>query len=741
MRDNLYKHIIEESPNGCAVYRIIYNEKDVPYDYEFIEINSAFERFTGLEGIDILGKRFSEIFPKSTDTKINWIEIFDDIAIYGGSKEVEGFSQALDRWFRVKVYSPEKYYIVTYLVDVSKEMRQFTELENLQETYKETEFKYKTIADFAYDWETWEDGVGKFKYVSPACERISGYTVEEFVEDESLFASLIIEEDKELWLNHRHEIGFDVGAHTEQFRIRHKDGKIVWIEHACRPVVDCKGAYLGYRANNRDISKRKQAEEALKRSEEKYRLLTENASDVIWVLNLTQNKFTYISPSVFHLRGFTAEQAINQTLEDALTPESLMFVRKAAPRYMREFLENSNDPNHYIQEIQQPCKNGEIIWVEISAKYRYNSVGEIEIVGVSRSIEERKKSERKVLYLSYHDQLTGLYNRRFYEEELKRLDTERNLPITLVMSDVNGLKLTNDAFGHLAGDELLKNFATLLLKGSRGNDTVARTGGDEFVLLLPGTTSLQAEKMVNRIKSAIDREKTDKTILSVSFGWATKDDINQDINNIFMQAEDSMYRKKLFESTSMKSKTIKLITKTLCENNAREQQHCERVSKLCKDIGTALGLSLDVVDELGLLGLLHDIGKIGMNEKILNKPEKLEDVEWVEIKRHPEIGYQILRSVNEFAQIAEYVLSHHERLDGEGYPRNLKDSQIPLPSKILSIADAYDAMTSDFSYKTVLNKAEAIKELEVHAGTQFDAEIVKIFVEKVLCTEWNMEVK
>ena len=219
MNDNLYKSIIKESPTGCAVYRIIYNKKDVPYDYEFIEINSAFERFTGLKGIDSIGKRISEISPRICDTKIDWIEIFGDITINGGSKEIEGFSELLQRWYRIKFYSPEQYCFVTYIIDVSHEMGQLTERDNLQGIVEETEFKFKIIADYAYDWLIWEDGEGKFKYVSPSCERISGYTVDEFVEDETLFASIIIEQDKAIWLNHRHKTGFNIGVHSEQFRI------------------------------------------------------------------------------------------------------------------------------------------------------------------------------------------------------------------------------------------------------------------------------------------------------------------------------------------------------------------------------------------------------------------------------------------------------------------------------------------------------------------------------------------
>ena len=366
----------------------------------------------------------------------------------------------------------------------------------------------------------------KFELMNPAFAEMHGYTVEEL---STTAISEVFAPEVRASLPEKFRIVNETGHHIfESLHIR-KDGSIFPVIVDATAIKDEYGKVLYRAVNVQDITERKKAEDALKISEEKYRLLTENASDVIWVLNLSTCKFTYISPSILYLRGLTAEEAMNENLEDALTPESLVVVRDAIARYITAFIEDPNVPNYYINEIQQPCKNGDIIWIEISAKYRYNSVGEIEIVGVSRNIEERKKSEREVLYLSYHDQLTGIHNRRFYEKELKRLDTERNLPITLVMSDVNGLKLINDAFGHLTGDEILKNCATLLKKGSRGNDIVARTGGDEFVLLLPEINSLQAEKIVNRIKSAIDREKTDKTILSFSFGWATKDDINQDI--------------------------------------------------------------------------------------------------------------------------------------------------------------------------------------------------------------------
>jgi len=251
----------------------------------------------------------------------------------------------------------------------------------------------------------------------------------------------------------------------------------------------------------RDITDRKNVENALKNSEEKYRFLTEYASDVIWVFNLAQNKFTYVSPSMYSLLGLTAEEFMNESLDKSILPESIIVIKNAISKSVGHFKANQNKPDIHIIEIQQKCKNGDIIWVEISAKYRYNSEGDIEIVGVSRNIEERKKTEKEIKNLSYHDQLTGLYNRRYYEEELKRLNTKRNYPLALIMADVNGLKLMNDAFGHKTGDTLLRKIADILKASCRADEIIARIGGDEFIILLPKTDA----SIVNKILTASRR--------------------------------------------------------------------------------------------------------------------------------------------------------------------------------------------------------------------------------------------
>lgn len=514
------------------------------------------------------------------------------------------------------------------------------------------------------------------------------------------------------------------------FRVLKKDNTYSWVEMNTISILwEGKPAALSFFA---DITIRKGAEDALRLSEEKYRLLTEFASDVIWVYNTAKDRFTYMSPTVFQLRGLTIDEALNETLEQSMSPHSYSEVRRHLIKGTGEITANLDNPKSYVNQIQQLSKNGTFIWVEVSSRFRCNTDGEIEVVGISRNIEARKKAEAEILCLSYRDQLTGLANRRFYEEKLKKTDCPENLPVTLVMVDLNGLKLTNDAFGHSYGDLLLMKASNILNAMCTGDDTAARIGGDEFVLILPKCSTARAESVIARINQAVSGEKINYIILSVSVGFAVKNDPAEDINDVFRKAEDNMYKRKLYESSSMRSKTIDLIMNTLYEKNNREMLHSTRVSEICEAIAEKMDFDKDDINQIRLAGLMHDIGKIGIDEQILNKPGKLTSIEWLEIHRHSEIGYRILSSVNEFSEIAEHVLAHHERWDGKGYPKELLGEEIPLKSRIIAIADSYDAMTSDRTYRNGLSKAEAVEEMKRCSGTQFDASIAKIFVEKVL---------
>lgn len=358
--------------------------------------------------------------------------------------------------------------------------------------------------------------------------------------------------------------------------------------------------------------------------------------------------------------------------------------------------------------------------------------GKVEgVVLVLRDVTEERKKQQEIAYLGYHDTLTGLRNRAFFDEQLVTINSSEKLPVTVIIGDVNGLKMTNDAFGHAMGDRLLKEMANTVKAACREGDIVARWGGDEFIVLLEKADEKAAEEICKKIKAACSTVNMDCIDFSISLGYETKHKPEEDIESIIKKAEDYMYRKKSMESLSMRGNTINTILSTLHEKSPGERQHSNRVSELCRDIGTTLNMTERELTELCISGLMHDIGKIAVNESILNKKGKLTVEEYDEMKRHPEVGYRILHASSNMTYISKYVLAHHERLDGRGYPNKLSADEIPFQSKILAAADAYDAMTSDRPYRKAMPTEDAIAEMRRNIGTQFDEVVVCALIDSL----------
>lgn len=437
-------------------------------------------------------------------------------------------------------------------------------------------------------------------------------------------------------------------------------------------------------------------------------------------------KITMFNQVASEITGWTAEESLGKSFEDIFhimnqdtgeTSENA--VRKALDTGRSVFLKNS--------EVLV-TKNGKKVMISDSAAPIKNLEGIIQgAVVVFRDVTLEKKRQERIRYLSYHDKLTGLYNRSFFEVELKRLDTNRSLPLTIIMADVNGLKITNDAFGHVAGDNLLKKSAEILKMGCRTEDIITRAGGDEFIIILPKATPKEAEKIIQRIRMLISKTNVDVIAVSIAFGFATKTKVTEDIQEILKQADNSMYENKALERHNVKAKLINSI-ETLYKKKTKEEAHSKAVGELCRKIGNAYQLAEENLKELETAGLWHDIGKTVLDEAILTKTSELNESEWLEIRKHPELGNRILESFGTFSAVAKYVLAHHEKWDGTGYPKGLKGEEIPWEARVVAIAEAYDAMSSEGSYRQAFSKEMAIEEIRNHAGTQFDPDMARVFI-------------
>ena len=355
-------------------------------------------------------------------------------------------------------------------------------------------------------------------------------------------------------------------------------------------------------------------------------------------------------------------------------------------------------------------------------------LAEILISHMATAIEQAKY-KKEIEYKSFHDDLTDTYNRRFFEEEINRIDTERQLPISIIMTDLNGLKIINDSHGHEFGDRLLKEAADIIKDSLRQEDILARFGGDEFAVLLPATSKSESEKIVERIKSKCQETLNNKLPISLGVGVATKDDPDEEITQTLKRADNNMYQNKLLASRSTKNKIVTSLLNTLRAKSDETEEHSQRMIELSEKLGRSLGLSGTELNKLSLLASLHDIGKTSISEEILNKPGSLTEEEWELIREHPERGYRIATATEEFAIIAREILCHHERWDGKGYPNKLKGKEIPYLSRIISIVDAYDVMTNERPYSRAISKEKALEEIKAEAGKQFDPEIAAEFLE------------
>lgn len=382
---------------------------------------------------------------------------------------------------------------------------------------------------------------------------------------------------------------------------------------------------------------------------------------------------------------------------------------------------------HEFMESVSSTKNTKAV-IDVAGR---DEISELAITA-NKMLSRLDNASKEISLLSYSDKLTGLKNRTFIEKKLREIDSQKDVGYSIILCDLNGLKLISDTFGRNEGDKLLCTITNILISVCSHDDIIARWGGDEFIILTIGKERFYTDDIINKIKEACYNVKDIPLKFSIALGSAEKNDKYSHAEAVMNLAEERMYRNKLLDKNSSRSSTIISLERSLYEKHSETEEHTIRIKKLCSCIAKKLGLPQEKIDELELLGMLHDIGKIGIPENILMKPGKLTNDEWEIMKSHTEIGYRIAIATPELAHIANEILHHHERFDGNGYPQGLKGTEIPLFSRIINTIDSFDVMTHSRCYKEAMSIDDAIEELRRCSGTQFDPHIVEIFVDLLI---------
>ncbi|MCJ7806536.1 MAG: PAS domain S-box protein, partial [Clostridia bacterium] len=562
------------------------------------------------------------------------------------------------------------------------------------------------------------------EFISNGCYELTGYHPVELINNNVLsYNDLILPEYRdELWIKWQTILAKKQKFEGE-YRITTATGDIKWVWERGNGVFGDQDKLLFLEGYITDITERNQVRDALRQSEERYREILASIEDGYFEVDL-QGSITFCNAASARMLGYQVDELMKMNYRSFCKDHQIVF-----NIFNQLFLTGKKEQAMAMEMIK---KDGSERYGELTFSLLHDKDGNlIGFRGIGRDVTERKQYEENLKYLTLHDQLTGLYNRVYFENELERLSSSREHPITIMSIDLDGLKLVNDTVGHERGDRLLIACANVLKKILRSSDILARVGGDEFVALLPRTDGITGEDIAMRIHPQVEfynHEQPNRLPLSLSLGLSTAETENASLQDTYKEADDLMYRAKLHKGVDARSQIIQSLMAALGERDFITEGHARRLEKFCYKIGKEINLSNKQLSDLVLLAQVHDLGKVGTPDKVLFKQGFLNDKEWELMRQHSEKGYRIALSSTDLSGIADLILKHHERWDGSGYPLGISGEEIPIECRILAIVDAFDAMTHDRPYRKSIKKKEAVIELQKNAGTQFDPNLVPVFL-------------
>ncbi len=387
------------------------------------------------------------------------------------------------------------------------------------------------------------------------------------------------------------------------------------------------------------------------------------------------------------------------------------------------------------QEIKRECYltgKKKKICIEDSASPIIDQYGRMQgYVYVFRDISDRQKKQKEIEFLSYHDLLTGVYNRRYFDLKCRELVEESAYPLTIIVADVNALKLTNDAFGHMTGDKLIRSFAHVLRSVAKDHEYLFRIGGDEFVLLLPRRGKNEGLALIQIIKETLSRTFVGSIPLSAAFGCYTCESSDIQFEEAFRQADEAMYKNKLKENEAIKMAIIDSILNNNRHMFWNQPNEIQNVLAGCYSIGESLHFTPIELNRLLKAAAIYNIGYSTLDQTVVSKEDELNSREWDEIKKQPMAGYHKLKNTSVYADIAEIILEHHENIDGSGYPRGLTESQLHRETLVLSAVSDYYSMCSDRPYRKAMEPVTAIQKMREGIGKRYREDVIELLEKAV----------
>lgn len=594
-----YNLLVKNLPYAFAYHRILKNTRGKPVDYIFLEVNDAFEEMTGLSKKDVIGKKVTAVHPDIKKSPFDWIGTYSKVAYTGENIRFERYFEIADKWYDIVAYSDEPGYFAVIFRNITGQKRLETTLRGNQKRYIQLARQSRT-----FDWEL--DASAAYTYISPVAEEIIGYEADELVGKKKVydlhpkkgrlkFKSRILQ----ILQNKEKLSGFDKP-------IVSKNGQVIWVLSSGMPLLDKHGQLSGLRGADRDITERKQIELFQKLSGDILSILNTNADfkksirlvlqaikettgcDAVGIRLQNREDFPYFLQNGFSRDFLLTENSIVErepeggicrnadgkvnlectcglVISGRTDPANPLFTRGGSfwTNNSSALLDipESEDPRHRprnecihrgyaslaLVPIRTRAKIAGLLQLNGKAKGLFSLNAILFLEGIAAHIGEallRKQEEDEIRYISFHDNLTGLYNRRYMEEEMHRLDTERQIPISIIMADLNGLKRTNDTQGHAAGDIMLKKVSDILRESCRKEDIVSRWGGDEFIMLLPQTSENKAFDICTRIRSACKKTFVNSIAVSMALGVGEKYNPKIKLEDVLKDAEAKMYRDK-----------------------------------------------------------------------------------------------------------------------------------------------------------------------------------------------------